>query len=152
MRTLLLALLRRALAWPQLLLAPAGAGRLPAPLDRASSTAAVAAARRAWGEIRARYRLKGLPGAGMRDIFAQRALRVASDDDIRDEFIRRGLSLSTDDRRAEAACIIGREELDEVRSLLGRHRRTEALLVIERALPRDFSGAFAPVSPTAYHP
>lgn len=60
MRTLLLALLRRALVWPQLLLAPARAGRRPAPLDRASSAAAVAAARRAWGEIRARYRLKGL--------------------------------------------------------------------------------------------
>ncbi len=88
----------------------------------------------------------------MRDIYAQRFLRTATDDDIRDEFIRRGLSLSTDERRAEAACIIGREDLDEVRSLLVRQRRTEALLVIERALPRDLCGAFAPTSPTCHNP
>lgn len=89
---------------------------------------------------------------GDTDVEIEDVLRAASDEEIRREFVRRRLSIHTADRREAAGCVIDAEDLDEARSLLGRHRRTEALLVIERGLPRDFAGAFCPTSPGRYHP
>ena len=59
MRGLVLLLLRRAFGWPSWL-PRRGAPRDVAPRDGGAVAPGLAACRRAWGEIRARYRAKHL--------------------------------------------------------------------------------------------